>query len=119
MLSKKQLQLLKIIKDNSADNGACLLSSPILSELLSSRLKISPTEVDKIIISLAVKGYIDVINTIKRNEPYYCISLTNRGKNYQAEYLEDVKEVRFKLTLAVIGAVLSFLVGRILFVIFS
>ncbi len=119
MLSKKQLHLLKIIKDNSVDNGSCLLSAPILSELCSTRVKISVSEVEKTVIALVVKGYIDVINTVKGKEPFYCITLTDKGKNYQAEHLEDVREIKFKLMLATVGAVLSFLVGRILFMIFS
>ena len=119
MLSKKQLQLLKIIASNTECSGSCLLSAPIISQLCLPSVKISDEEVEKIILSLAVKGYIDVINTFKRQEPFYCISLTSKGKNFQVEHKEDIKEVRFKLTLAVIGAVLSFLVGRILFILFT
>lgn len=119
MLSKKQIEILKIIKDNAQSSGSCLLSAPIFSELLFPRFKISANEVEKLILSLAVKGYIEVVNTFKKQEPFYCISLTAKGKNYQAERLEEVKEVRFRLTLAIVGAVLSFLVGRILFILFT
>lgn len=119
MLSKKQLELLKIIKDNAQESGSCLLSLPIICELLSSRVRTSPEEVERLIISLSVKGYVDVINTYKKQQPFYCISLTKKGKNYQAEHREDVKEVRFKLTLAIVGAVLSFIVGRVLFILFA
>jgi hypothetical protein len=118
MLSKKQRVVLKIINDNS-ESGNSLLSVPLISAFSQNYKRLSNEEVEKIIVSLSARGYIEVINTFKKDEPYYCITLTSKGLNYKAEFLEDVKDLRLKLTITALGAVVSFIIGRILFMIFS
>jgi hypothetical protein len=73
----------------------------------------------KVIESLSARGYLEVINTFKKGEPYYCINLTAKGRGYMAEYREEIKDIRFKLLVTALGAVVSFIIGRILFAIFS
>ena len=119
MLSKKQRTILKIISDNSLDSGSCLLSAELISAFSQTKVKITANETSKIIQSLSVRGYVEVINTFKKGEPYFCITLTDKGKNYQAEYREEIKDLRFKLLVASLGAVVSFIIGRILFAIFT
>ena len=119
MLSKKQRTVLKIITDNSADGKNSLLSAPLISAFSEPYLKLSSEEVEKIVVSLVARGYIEVINTFKKDEAYYCITLSDKGINYKAEYKEDVKDIKIKLLITSLGAVMSFLIGRILFMIFS
>ena len=119
MLSKKQRTVLKIILDNSIDSGSCLLSAELISAFSSSQVKLSVEESKKIIEGLSARGYLEVINTFKKGEPYYCINLTAKGKGYKAEYREEIKDLRLKLLVTALGAVVSFIIGRILFAIFS
>ena len=119
MLSKKQRTVLKIISDNSVGSGSCLLSAELISAFSASQVKLSVEESKKIIDALSVRGYVEVINTFKKGEPYYCITLTPKGRNFKVEYLEDIKDLRFKLLITSLGAVVSFIIGRILFAIFS
>lgn len=119
MLSKKQRTVLKIITDNSSDGKNSLLSAPLISAFSEPYGKLSNEEVDKTMVSLVARGYVEVINTFKKDEAYYCITLTDKGVNYKAEYKEDVKDIRLKLLITSLGAVMSFLIGRILFMIFS
>ncbi len=119
MLSLKQKNLLKIINDNANASGSALLSAEIISACTSKRNKIKAEEVEPFVKSLAVGGYVEVINTYKKDVPFYCITLTEKGKNYALVYKEDVKQVKNKLALAVLGAVISFLIGRILYLLFT
>ena len=119
MLSIKQKNLLKIISDNTNASGSALLSAEIISALTSKPTKLRVDEIDDYINSLAFGGFIEVINTFKKEEPFYCITLTERGKNYSLVYKEDVKVIKTKLILAVVGAVVSFIIGRILYLLFS
>ncbi len=119
MLSKKQRTILKIIADNSIDSGSCLLSAELISAFSEAYGKLSVEETKKTVESLSARGYVEVINTFKKGEPFYCITLTPKGINYKAEYREEVKDLRFKLLITALGAVVSFIIGRILFVIFS
>ena len=119
MLSKKQRTVLKIILDNSINSGSCLLSAELISAFSSSQVKLSVEETKKVVESLSARGYLEVINTFKKGEPYYCINLTAKGRGYMAEYREEIKDIRFKLLITALGAVVSFIIGRILFAIFS
>lgn len=119
MLSNKQKTILKIINDNANLSGSVLISKEIISSCTPKHNKINPSEVDKLINSLAIDGFFDVVNTYKKDQPFYCITLTDKGKNYTLVVSEELKAVKLKLTLTVACALISFLIGRILYLLFT
>ena len=119
MLSKTEKEVLKIINDNANISGSALMSAEIISACASKKVKLNAEAVERTLKSLEVNGYVDVVNTYKKDIPYYCIVLSERGKNYLLVCKEDARVIKSKIFLAVLGAVISFLIGRILYTLFS
>ena len=65
------------------------------------------------------EDFIQIIYTDRHGEPYLYIVLLSSAKNYLKAQRSVKKQVLFKLTLASASAIITFILGRILYLIFS
>lgn len=68
---------------------------------------------------LANENYVDVIYTDRHGEPYYCIQILPKAQNYLSEKKALKRDLIFKLAIAIISATVTFLLGKLLYIIFS
>lgn len=65
------------------------------------------------------EGYLEIIYTERRLEPYVFIVLSKKAQDYLSERIVRKKELFFRLALALLSAVVTFFLGKILYAIFS
>lgn len=119
MLSVKQKIILKILNDNCGSQGSILISKEVISLLCQPLKRISAQAVEKTLISLSIGGYVEYVKTYKKAEEVYCITITEKGKLYRLEERAQVQNFVNKLAVTVLCALLSFVIGRILFAVFT
>ena len=115
MTDKRQREVLKIVLDNCVSGDTCLLSSDTIVAFSSSSKLVNKSNVKEIVKSLHLDGYIDVVYS----KEFYCITLTNKGKNFKAEYKRELQNFKNRLLITVLCACVSFIVGKILIALFS
>lgn len=118
MLSRKEKFILKILNDTSNKSSSCLITPKRLTKTPSGNKNLSESELDKILQGLEDQNYLDVVKTTRLNEEIYCITLYQKGKNYLMENERTMRALKYKILLAVVGAFVSFIAGRLLFILF-
>ncbi|MBO5888725.1 MAG: hypothetical protein J6Q58_01130 [Clostridia bacterium] len=119
MLKKEDESVLKVISDNAFSGESCLISKESIVAFVNNEKLVNDTNVEEILKNLYANDYIDLLLSSKKGETFYCITLLKRGKNYKEEKRAEISKVKNKILLAVIGAIVSFIVGRILIAIFT
>ncbi len=119
MLKKHEEKVLKVISDNAFEGNTCLISKSALLAFIGNDKIINENTIDDIINSLYTSDYIDYILSMQKGETVYCITLLKKGKNYKEVKKKEVNVVKNKILLAVVGAIVSFIVGRILLLLFK
>ncbi len=119
MLNYSQRSVLKVINDHCIKRDSCLISPSNLIAFINQPKKVNKDNINSILQSLDSGDYVDVILTTQNGEPIYCITLKKKGKNYKQEYQNEISAIKNRIILAVLGACVSFIVGRILVLIFT
>ncbi len=99
--------------------GGCLCMPWDILQQFAAKERPDESELQDILHALQADGYLDVILSDRKGEPVYVITLRPGGYTYRRESLQEKRNIAFRVGLAVAGAVLSFLVGLLLRVIFS
>lgn len=116
MLSGKERYVLKKVSSKCGEKKYCLVYREELASP-SGRVKIGVKEIDGLISSLSLDGYIDSVVTYRNGVRAYCIAVTEKGKGYKREQTNSRRYMIFRLAVAVSSAVITFLVGRLLYLI--
>lgn len=118
MLSRVEKFILKTLNDNCGKSNSCLTSVKRLVKLPSGSKDLSEQELDKILQDLEDQNYIDYVKTLRGNEEIYCVTLHRKGRNYLMEDKRNMRTLKFRILVAVLGACASFIAGRLLFILF-
>ena len=118
MLTRKEKIIMDFLFLKCAKNGNCLISVQEIMLSVAHQIKFKEESVKEIIFSLQQEGYFDIIYTDRQGESVLVITLLAKGKGYLREKVQDKRQIKFKIVLAFIGAILSFIVGKILYYIF-
>ena len=81
--------------------------------------KYTPEKVEAILRSLELDDYFDLIESDRKGERMFVITLHANGFAYKRTSLQMKRSIAFKIGLSVAGAVITFVVGLILKGIFS
>ena len=119
MLKKGEELVLKVILDNAYNNESCLISKESIVAFIGDEKIVSLDNVESVLSSLYSNDYIDLLLSSRKGEKLYCITLLKKGKNYAYEKKREIKMIKNKILLAIVGALVSFIVGRILVVLFN
>lgn len=121
MLKKGERALLNVLLGVffKKEGSRCLICFNELYKELSREVKISEEQLKSALKTLEAEDYIDVIYTDRHGEPYLYMALKKRGAGYKAELRDNKNKLLFKLGLAVLSALVTFLAGRILYALFS
>lgn len=119
MLSKPEHVIMNIVYEACQGRDSCLMGPKDILARIPERKGFSEEKVEKILRTLELDDYFDVIYSDRKGEPVYCITLHTKGQSFRREKQQDRRKLYFKVGITVAMAVLSFAVGLILKAIFS
>ncbi len=119
MLNKQENEVMRAVYDMCDGRESCLVSPLEIMSILPEKRKYTPERVEKILRSLELDDYFDLIESDRKGEKLYVITLHQNGVAYKRSAQQVRRTVTFKVILAVGGAVITFVVGMILRGIFS
>lgn len=114
MLNKKEKSVIKIIIDLSAGKSTCLIAPTEILKRIPYSLSMTKREFEDILKTLVYDGYIEFIESDNKGEKVYCITLTSKGQGFNRELIHYKRMIYFKLALTLGGALLGYIVTRIL-----
>ncbi len=118
MLNANEVKLLKILNDNANKQSVTLLSISAILIFLNNQ-KLNKNYVKKTLILLMQNDYLDVTFIEKNAEEFCLITIKSKGKNYKIEKESVARQFFVKILFALCGAVVSFIVGKLLYLFFS
>lgn len=118
MLKRKYEQVLKVLNDNAYKGESCIISPSTIVAFVGNEKVVNDKNVEEILTFLCSSDYLDMVLSDKKGEKFYCITLLKKGKNYRQEKSQEIKNIRSRIVLAVVCALVSFIVGKILLAIF-
>ena len=92
----------------------CLVSPMEIKSVMSQRWKLSDEELDDILNALRVDGYFDLVYSERKGEKMYVINLRESGFAWKRTKNQRQREVSYKIFLAFIGALATFIFGLIM-----
>lgn len=117
MLTVKEREVVRAVVAFCGDRHACLISEKELFALVGIR-KLTPRELQTLLNSLSIDGYIDVIKCRKGEEEMLCITPKLKARSYERERGMLMRSIGFKLALTALGSIVAFLVTKILYGLF-
>ena len=119
MLNKQENEVMSAVYDMCDGKDSCLVSPMEIVSLLPAKRTYTPQKVEQILRSLELDDYFDLIASDRKGEKMYVITLHPNGVAYKRTALQVRRNVTFKIVLSVAGAVITFVVGILLKMIFS
>ena len=93
---------------------SCLVSPLEILSLLPAKRKYNPENVDGILHDLMRDGYFDLITSERKGEKMYVINLKESGMSYKRMIRQRQRDIAFRIALAFVGALATFLFGLII-----
>ncbi len=119
MLSKQENEIMRAVYELCGGRESCLVSPYEIVSMLPVRGKYTVEKVDRILHSLEMDDYFDLLASERKGEKMYVITLHRNGIAYRRSEQQIKRSIVFKVILSVMGAVVTFAVGRLLVGLFS
>lgn len=119
MLSKTENRVMAAVYSLCDGTEGCLVSPLDILSLLPAKSKISPERLDEILNGLKCDGYFDIISSERKGEKMYVINLKDNGFAFKRTAKQKQRDVAFKIMLAFVGALATFIFGLLLKAIFK
>ncbi len=117
-LNRKECEVMNAVYELSGGKDRFLVSPSELSAVLPARGKYDEPALERLLSSLALDGYFDFVESDRKGEKTYVIHMREAGLNFRRSDYQRKRSVCFRWAVAAIGAVITFLVGILLKVIF-
>lgn len=114
MLSKYESDVMSAVYSLCDGTDGCLVSSTEILSVLPHRKKFTPDGIDEALSALHSDGYFDLITSSRKGEKMYVINLKESGMNFLRERRQRQRDAAFRIALALVGAVATFVFGLIL-----
>ncbi|MBQ7879555.1 MAG: hypothetical protein IJ317_02785 [Clostridia bacterium] len=114
VLSKQENEVMNAVYTLCEGRGVCLVSPEELVNLLPPKKKYTEQQLEKILGALALDDYFQLLSSERKGEKMYVISLHANGYAYKRSFVQQKRDLIFKLGWAVASAVIAFLVGLLL-----
>ena len=119
MLSRNENEVMSAVYALCDGTEGCLVSPIDILSILPSKRGYSAEKLDDIMFALKCDGYFDLITSERKGEKMYVISLKENGRAYKRNAKQRQRDVTFKIFLAFIGALATFIFGLILKAVFG
>ncbi len=114
MLDRNENMVMAAIYSLCDGTEGCLVSPIDILSILPSRHKLNPQTLENILNALVLDGYFDLIHSERKGEKMYVINLKESGFAYKRTAKQRQRDISFKIFLAFIGALATFIFGLIL-----
>lgn len=114
MLNKRETAVMSAVYSLCDGSDGCLISALDILSVLPAKKKISPAGIDDILNDLKCDGYFDLIVSERMGEKMYVIHLKENGQSFRRAATQKRRDIAFKLLLALIGAIATFIFGLII-----
>ena len=94
--------------------GTCLIRPIDLLTGIPYSVELKASELDTIIKNLGHDGFYDCIETNKKGEPYYCITLSKSGHAFRREIQREKRSRKNQVVLKIALAALAAIVGVVI-----
>lgn len=118
VLDRREGEVMNAVYSLCHDKELCLISPAELMQLLPPKHKYSEESLDKILSALALDDYFSLASCERMGEKTYVISMHASGYAYKRCNLQRKREVTMRFARAIVSAVIAFLVGWVLKLIF-
>lgn len=118
-LNRRENEVMNAVFELSGGKERFLVASYELGAVLPPKGKYDEAALGRILRSLALDGYFELVESERKGEPVYVIHMREAGLSYKRQDYQRKRSVCFRFTLAAAGAVVTFLVGLLLRLIFS
>ena len=114
MLSKYENEVMSAVYSLCDGTDGCLVSPLDILSILPAKHKISQERLEDILFALKCDGYFDIIPSERKGEKMYVINLKESGFAYKRTAKQKQRDITFKIFLAFVGALATFVFGLIL-----
>lgn len=119
MLNKKESALMRVIyKKTTKNKGMCLIRPVDIMVGISYAIDFKEEDLEPTMKALVYDEYIDLVESDKKGDFYYCITLLKKGFAFQRSEEQRLRARRssiiFKVLLALIGSAVTIVLTRVL-----
>ena len=119
MLNKKESALMRVIyKKTTKNKGMCLIRPVDLMVGISYGIDFKAEDLEPTMKALVYDEYIDLVESDKRGDFYYCITLLKKGFAFQRSEEQWLRARRSsiisKILLALLGGAVTIILTRVL-----
>ena len=114
MLSRNENEVMSAVYCLCDGTEGCLVSPLDIMAVLPQNKKLNPDELEVILNGLRMDGYFDLIYSERKGERMYVIRLKENGFAWKRASKQKQRDISFKIFLAFLGALATFIFGLIL-----
>lgn len=114
MLNKNETEVMSAVYSLCDGTDGCLVSPLDILSVLPVKKKYTPEIIEGILNDLKCDGYFDLITSERKGEKMYVINLKENGLAFKRNEKQRQRDVAFRIGLAFIGALATFIFGLIL-----
>lgn len=114
MLSKSESEIMNAVYCLCDGTEGCLVSPMDIIAVLPAKRRYDPEKIEEILNNLMCDGYFDLINSERKGEKMYVINLKESGFAWKRTSKQRQRDVAFRIFLAFLGALATFVFGLIL-----
>lgn len=115
MLNKKTKALMKVILDKAMPkDGVCLVNQIDLLKDIPYTIDFKRNDLEPSLKALMLEGYFEILDTDKKGEKYYCITMMPTGIELARRIANEKRAIKFKLVLTISGCLLSYILSQII-----
>lgn len=114
MLNRYETEVMAAVYALCDGTEGCLVSPLDILSILPAKHKYNAEKLEDILYALKCDGYFDIISSERKGEKMYVINLKESGFAFKRTAKQKQRDVTFKIFLAFIGALATFIFGVIL-----
>ena len=114
MLTKQENEIMNSVYRLCEGKGSCLVSPLEIMRMLPEKRKYTVERVDRILRSLELDDYFDIIESDRKGERMYVITLHPNGFAFKRSSVQMRRDLFFKVSWTILSAILAFLVGLLM-----
>lgn len=118
-LNRRESEVMNAVYELSGGKERFLVSPCELTAVLPARGKYSEETLERTLNSLALDGYFEFVESDRKGEKTYVIHMREAGMSYRRQDYQRKRGLVFRIVVAALGAVVTFLVGLLLRAIFG
>ena len=101
MVTTTEREVMKIIYNGCGGKKSCLLSYQDIIQALPEKHKIDETTLKKVLKSLELDDYYEIIDSDRKGEKMLCFNLHLKGQSFLRDMTQTKRNIGFRVGLAV------------------